>query len=55
MPELYGVDDEIPADVADEIIEVDVPVGPPDDEDTATVDAEPDDEATVDVPDEAEE
>lgn len=42
---LYGVDDELPAESwASEVLKDVVPVGPPEDEDTATVDDESDDE-----------
>lgn len=39
MSDLYGVNDELPVDVAD-VKDDTVPVGPPDDEDTATAEDE---------------
>ena len=35
---LYTVDDDLPPDIADEVLEDEKPVGPPGDEDTATAD-----------------
>jgi hypothetical protein len=40
MAELYGLNDELPAEFADLVLDDEKPVGPPDDEDTATVDEE---------------
>jgi hypothetical protein len=42
MATLYGVKDELPADIADAVLDDDKPVGPPGDENTATAELEDD-------------
>jgi hypothetical protein len=38
MAELYTIHDELPPDIADVVIDDNIPVGPEDDPDTATAD-----------------
>lgn len=38
MAELYGVDDELPPDLGDVVVDEAPPVGPADDEETASAD-----------------
>ena len=38
MSELYGLNDELPPDIATVVIEDNIPIGPEDDPDTATAD-----------------
>lgn len=38
MAELYGLHDELPPEIGDVVLNDEKPVGPPEDEETATVD-----------------
>lgn len=44
MGMLYGIWEDVPAEIADEVLHDDIPVGPPDDPETATADDDEDDE-----------